>query len=83
MKKSQNMLFIIKQDITIKAVKYDCETNVKFSQLARNLMELQSKTFLQERMKIISINIFYRNHIYCETHHERKKEINEQSVKFL
>jgi hypothetical protein len=44
------MLFIIKQDITIKAVKYDCETNVKFSQLARNLMELQSKTFLQERI---------------------------------
>jgi hypothetical protein len=57
MKKSQNMLFIIKQDITIKAVKYDCETNVKFSQLARNLMELQSKTFLQKELTQMNIHI--------------------------
>ena len=57
MKISQNMLFIIKQDITIKAVKYDCETNVKFSQLARNLMELQSKTFLQKELTQMNIHI--------------------------
>lgn len=73
MKKSQNMLFIIKQDITIKAVKYDCETNVKFSQLARNLMELQSKTFLQERMKIISNEFTYPCFIFLRL---CKKEIN-------